>query len=40
VFIRGADLAVPELRVDLAVLAGFAVFFGVIAAVTIRRDVV
>jgi ABC-2 type transport system permease protein len=40
VFIRGADLAVPELRIDLAVLAGFAVFFGVIAALTIRRDVV
>jgi ABC-2 type transport system permease protein len=40
VFIRGADLAVPELRVDVAVLAGFAVFFGVIAALTIRRDVV
>jgi ABC-2 type transport system permease protein len=40
VFIRGADLSVPELRLDLLVLALIAVFFAVIASLTIRRDVV
>jgi ABC-2 type transport system permease protein len=40
VFIRGADLGVSELRLDLLVLAGFAVFFAAIASLTIRRDVV
>lgn len=40
VFIAGADLATSALRFDLLVLALFAVFFGVIAALTIRRDVV
>lgn len=39
VFVRGADLAVPELQVDLLVLAGVAVFFATIASLTIRRDV-
>jgi len=39
VFIRGADLATPELQADLAVLAVIAVFFAVIASLTIRRDV-
>jgi ABC-2 type transport system permease protein len=40
VFVRGADLAVPELQLDLAVLAVVAVFFAAIASLTIRRDVV
>jgi len=40
VFIRGADLAVPALQADLAVLALIAVFFAVLASLTIRRDVV
>jgi ABC-2 type transport system permease protein len=40
VFIRGADLGVGALRVDLLVLTGFALFFAVIAALTIRREVV
>ena len=40
VFIAGADLASAALRFDLLVLAGFAVFFATIAALTIRRDVV
>ena len=39
VFIRGADLGVPALQLDLAVLAVVAVFFATIAALTIRRDV-
>ena len=39
VFIRGADLGVRELQVDLLVLAAFAVFFGTIASLTIRREV-
>jgi ABC-2 type transport system permease protein len=39
VFIRGADLSVSALQLDLAVLAGVAVFFAVIASLTIRRDV-
>jgi ABC-2 type transport system permease protein len=40
VFIRGADLGVGALQGDLAVLAAIAVFFGVVASRTIRRDVV
>jgi ABC-2 type transport system permease protein len=40
VFIQGADLAVSQLRLDLAVLAFVAVAFGVVASLTIRRDVV
>jgi ABC-2 type transport system permease protein len=40
VFIRGADLGVPALQIDLAVLAIVAAFFAMIAALTIRRDVV
>ena len=40
VFIRGADLGVGALQLDLAVLAAIAVFFGVVASLTIRRDVV
>ena len=40
VFIRGADLGVAALQLDLAVLAIVAVFFATIAARTIRRDVV
>ena len=39
VFIRGADLGVAELRIDLLVLAGFALFFAAIASLTIRREV-
>jgi ABC-2 type transport system permease protein len=39
VFIRAADLGVPELQVDLLVLAGFALFFATIASLTIRREV-
>jgi ABC-2 type transport system permease protein len=40
VFIRGADLGVAALQLDLAVLFVVAVFFATIAALTIRRDVV
>jgi ABC-2 type transport system permease protein len=40
VFIRGADLGVAALRLDLLVLAGIALFFAVLASLTIRRDVV
>jgi ABC-2 type transport system permease protein len=40
VFIRGADLGVGALQLDLAVLAAIALFFGVVASLTIRRDVV
>lgn len=40
VFIRGADLGVPALQLDLAVLVVVAAFFATIAALTIRRDVV
>jgi ABC-2 type transport system permease protein len=39
VLIRGADLATPELQLDLGVLALIAVFFALIASLTIRRDV-
>ncbi len=40
VFIRGADLSVSSLQLDLAVLAAIALFFAVLASLTIRRDVV
>ncbi len=40
VFIRGADLSVFALQVDLVVLAAIAVFFATIASMTIRREVV
>jgi ABC-2 type transport system permease protein len=40
VFIRGADLSVGALQVDILVLAGAAVLFAVLASLTIRRDVV
>jgi ABC-2 type transport system permease protein len=40
VFIRGSDLSVAAVQLDIAVLALIAVFFGVIASLTIRRDVV
>ena len=40
VFIRGADLSVGALQLDLVVLAVIALFFAVIASLTIRRDVV
>ena len=40
VFIRGADLGVGALQLDLAILAAIALFFGVVASRTIRRDVV
>ena len=40
VFIRGADLSVPELQLDMLVLAVVAVLFAAVASRTIRRDVV
>jgi ABC-2 type transport system permease protein len=40
VFIAGADLATPELAADVAILAVVAGLFGVVASLTIRRDVV
>jgi ABC-2 type transport system permease protein len=40
VFVRGADLSVRALQVDLLVLVGGAVLFAVLASLTIRRDVV
>jgi ABC-2 type transport system permease protein len=40
VFIRGSDLSVAAVQLDLAVLAVIAAFFGVVASLTIRRDVV
>ncbi|HEX9044386.1 MAG TPA: ABC transporter permease, partial [Candidatus Limnocylindrales bacterium] len=40
VFVRGADLGLPALQLDLLVLAAFALFFAFIASLTIRRDVV
>ncbi|HEX2755349.1 MAG TPA: ABC transporter permease [Candidatus Limnocylindrales bacterium] len=40
VFIRGADLGVGALQLDLAILAAIVVFFGVVASLTIRRDIV
>ena len=36
-FIRGADLGVGELQLDLLVLAAFAAFFATIAALTEHR---
>ena len=39
VFIAGADLTSATLQLDLVVLAAIAVFFGLIASLTIRRDV-
>jgi ABC-2 type transport system permease protein len=40
VFIRGADLSVGALQLDLLVLAFVAVLFAAVASLTIRRDVV
>ena len=40
VFIRGADLSVGALQVDLVVLAVIALFFATIASLTIRREIV
>ena len=40
VFVAGADLATRALQVDLLVLFGAAVLFGILASLTIRRDVV
>jgi ABC-2 type transport system permease protein len=40
VFIAGADVSVGAIQLDLAVLAGIAAFFAVLAALTIRREVV
>jgi ABC-2 type transport system permease protein len=40
VFIRGSDLTSAAVQLDLAVLAAIAVLFGVVASLTIRRDVV
>ena len=40
VFIRGSDLSVAAVQLDVGVLALVAVFFAVIASLTIRRDVV
>ena len=40
VFIRGADLSVAAVQLDLVVLAGIAVLFAAVASRTIRRDVV
>jgi len=40
VFVAGADLSSTALIADLLVLTGFAAFFGVIAALTIRRETV
>ncbi len=39
VLIAGADLATRALQLDLLVLGGIAIFFAVIAALTIRREV-
>ena len=36
----GADLGTPALQLDLIVLAVIAVFFAIVASLTIRRDVV
>ncbi len=40
ILIRGAGLSVPEVQLDIAVLAGVAVLFAFVASRTIRRDVV
>jgi ABC-2 type transport system permease protein len=39
VLVAGADLATRALQVDLLVLAGIAILFAVVAALTIRREV-
>jgi ABC-2 type transport system permease protein len=39
VFVRGSDLSSPALQLDVAVLAGMAILFGVLATFTIRREV-
>jgi ABC-2 type transport system permease protein len=39
VLVAGADLATQALQVDLLVLAGIALLFAVVAALTIRREV-
>jgi len=39
VLIRGADLSVPALQLDLLVLAVIAVVFAIVASFTIRRDI-
>ena len=39
VIIAGADLGTSALQVDLAVLAGIAIMFAGIAALTIRREI-
>jgi ABC-2 type transport system permease protein len=39
VMIKGADLTTPNVQVDLAVLAAIALFFVVLAARTIRREI-
>ncbi|HEY4754259.1 MAG TPA: ABC transporter permease, partial [Candidatus Limnocylindrales bacterium] len=40
VFIRGSDLSVPSLQLDIVVLAVVAVLFAAVASRTIRREVV
>ena len=40
IFIRGADLSVADVQLDIAVLAAVAVLFAAVAFRTIRRDVV
>jgi ABC-2 type transport system permease protein len=40
VFIAGADLSVGAIQLDLLVLAAIAAFFALLAALTIRREVV
>ncbi len=40
VFVEGADFATSQLAVDVALLAVIAALFGVVASLTIRRDVV
>ena len=40
VFVAGAGFGTIEIQQDLLVLAAFAAFFGTIATLTIRRDVV
>jgi len=40
VFVAGAGFGTTEVQLDLLVLAAFAAFFGTIATLTIRRDVV
>jgi hypothetical protein len=40
VIIAGVDLASAPIQLDLAVLVGIAAFFVILAAATIRREVV